>query len=96
VQQKNDLVANVLADAPLNIAFRRVLSGNKWNDWLYLCQRLVMVQLSDNPDKFVWKLTTSHVFIVKATYLDLMNGHTKFLRTYLWKLKISLKVKKFI
>jgi hypothetical protein len=29
MQQKNVLVANVLADAPLNIAFRRVLSGNK-------------------------------------------------------------------
>jgi hypothetical protein len=96
VQRKNVLVANVLANAPLNIVFRRVLSGNKWNDWLHLCQRLMMVQLSDNPDKFVWKLTTSHVFTVKSMYLDLMNGHTRFLRTYLWKLKIPLKVKIFM
>jgi hypothetical protein len=29
-------------------------------------------------------------------YLDLMNGHTRFLRTYLWKLKIPLKIKKFM
>jgi hypothetical protein len=93
VQRKNVLVENVLADAPLNIVFRRVLCDNKWNDWLHLCQRLMMVQLSDNPNKFVWKLTTSHVFIEKFMYLDLMNGHTRFLRAYLWKLKILLKIK---
>jgi hypothetical protein len=29
VQQRNVLVANILADTPLNIAFRRMLSGNK-------------------------------------------------------------------
>jgi hypothetical protein len=32
VQQKNVLVANVLANTPLNISFRRVLTGNKWNN----------------------------------------------------------------
>jgi hypothetical protein len=29
-------------------------------------------------------------------YEDLMNGHTPFLRKYLWKLKIPLKIKKFM
>jgi hypothetical protein len=29
-------------------------------------------------------------------YLDLMNGHTRFLHTYLWKLKILLKIKIFM
>jgi hypothetical protein len=96
VQRKNVLVANVLANTPLNIDFRRVLTGNKWNNWLHLCQRLMMVQLSDNPDKFIWKLTSTRAFTVRSMYLDLMNGHTRFLRTYLWKLKIPLKIKIFM
>ena len=57
---------------------------------------LMMVQLSDSPDKFVWKLTPSGLFTVKLMYLDLMNGHTRFLRKYLWKLKIPLKIKIFM
>jgi hypothetical protein len=36
------------------------------------------------------------VFSVKSLYLDLMNEHTPFLRKYLWKLKIPLKIKNFI
>jgi hypothetical protein len=38
VQRKNVLVADVLSHNPLNIEFWRVLNGNKWNDWLNLCQ----------------------------------------------------------
>jgi hypothetical protein len=29
-------------------------------------------------------------------YLDLTNGHTSYLRKYLWKLKISLKIENFM
>jgi hypothetical protein len=53
------------------------------------------VNLSSEPDKFVWKLTDSGVFSVKSMYIDYMNGHTRFLRKYLWKLKILLKIKIF-
>jgi hypothetical protein len=35
-------------------------------------------------------------YLIFAMYLDLMNGHTPFLRKYLWKLKIPLKIKKFM
>ena len=31
-----------------------------------------------------------------SMYDDLMNGHTRFLRKYLWKLKIPLKIKIFM
>jgi hypothetical protein len=44
----------------------------------------------------VWKLTTSGSFTVKLMYADLMNGHTVFLRKYIWKLKVPLKVKIFM
>lgn len=98
VQRKNVLVATVLAQTLLNIAFRRAFNEHKWNQWINLCQQLMTVQLTNSPDKFVWKLTDPGIFIftVKSMYLDLMNGHTTFLRKYLWKLKIPLKMKIFM
>ena len=89
-------VAQVLTHIPLNIGFRRVLIGDKWTSWLHLCQRLMMVQLSDEEDKFVWNLTSTGVFSVKSMYEDLMNEHTVFPRKYLWKLKIPLKIHFFM
>ena len=54
------------------------------------------VQLQDMPDTFVWGLTTLGGFTVKSMYEDLMNDHTRYLRKYLWKFKIPLKIKVFM
>jgi hypothetical protein len=54
------------------------------------------VELSNDPDEFKWKLTESGSYTVKSMYNDLMQGHTIFLRKYLWKLKIPLKIKIFM
>lgn len=35
-------------------------------------------------------------FLVKSLYADFLHGHTRFLRKYLWKLKIPLKTKLFL
>jgi hypothetical protein len=96
VRRKNVLVADVLSNTPLNIEFRRTLTGNKWDAWIALVQRLILVTLSEEKDIFVWKLTTSGSFTVKSMYEDYMNGHTIYLRKYIWKLKIPLKVKIFM
>jgi hypothetical protein len=96
VQRKNVLVADVFSHNPLNIEFWRILNGNKWNDWLNLCQRLMTVNIFDQQDKFAWKLTKSGVFTVKSMYLDLMNEDARFLHRYLWKLKLPLKIKIFM
>jgi hypothetical protein len=85
VQHKNVLVSTVLETTPLNISFRRGLNDNKWLQWLNLCQQLMIVTLNDQPDVFVWNLTDSGLFSVKSMYLDLMNGHTIYVRKYLWK-----------
>jgi hypothetical protein len=45
VQRKNMRVADMLAQRPLNIGFRRAFNDNKWNDWIHLCSRLMKVQL---------------------------------------------------
>jgi hypothetical protein len=84
VRRKHVLVVDVLSVRTLNIEFRRALTGNKWDTWLLLVQRLMMVNLIGNicvsleKDVFVWKLNTSGAFIVKSMYSDLMNGHTFF------------------
>jgi hypothetical protein len=83
VQHKNVLVSTVLAQTPLNITFRRSLNDHKYNEWLHLCQRLIVVDLNTEPDKFGWKLTETGLFTVKSMYLDCMNGHARFLRKYL-------------
>ena len=54
------------------------------------------VTLSNDEDTFKWKLTPNGVFSVKSMHIDCMNGHTPFLRKYLWKLKVPLKIKIFM
>jgi hypothetical protein len=54
------------------------------------------IQLSDEPDKFSWSLTSSRKFTVKSLYADYMNGHTVFLKKYIWKLKVPLKIRIFM
>jgi hypothetical protein len=95
-QYKNVTVAHVLSHAPLNISFRRTLTGNKWVSWIRLCRRLMTVNLGTDQDRFVWNLTTSGIYTVKSLYSDFMNDHTPFLRKYLWKIKIPLKIKIFM
>jgi hypothetical protein len=82
VQRKQVTVASVLGQNPLSIEFRRSLTGFRWEYWLHLVSRLMVVSLSSEQDKFVWSLTTSGVFTVKSMYLDYMNGHTKYLKLF--------------
>ena len=96
-QRKQVSVSSVMSHAPPpNIGFRRALTGNKWERWLHLVSRLMEVQLSQQPDVFTWGLTTSGEFTVKSLYVDLMNDHTVFLRKYIWKMKVPLKIKIFM
>ena len=75
---------------------RRALVGNKWDMWSHLCHRLMEVTLTEVPDLFKWNLTQTGQFTVKSMYEDLMNGHTRYLQKYLWKLKIPHKIKIFM
>jgi hypothetical protein len=96
VQRKQVSVAHVMSQVPLNIGFRQALSGNRGTRWLHLVNRLMDINLSAQPDSFVWKLTTSGKFTVKSFYLDFMNDHRPFLRKYLWKIKVPLKIRIFM
>jgi hypothetical protein len=81
---------------PLNIRFNRTLTGDRWNSWVSLLRRLMNVHLSDEPDSFKWNLATTGIFFVKSMYADYMNGHTVFLKKYLWKIKVPLKIRIFM
>jgi hypothetical protein len=45
---------------------------------------------------FCLGLTTSGTFTVKSMYLDLLDDDTKFLKKYIWKRKVPLKIKVFM
>jgi hypothetical protein len=45
---------------------------------------------------FVWGLTSSGIFSVKSMYLDLLDDDTKYLKKYIWKMKVPLKIKIFM
>jgi hypothetical protein len=62
VSHKHVRVADVLSSTRLNIGFRRVLQDDKWDSWLNLVQQLMSVQLTNEPDRFKWRLTTSGFF----------------------------------
>jgi hypothetical protein len=95
-RSKNVLVSNVMSYAPLNIGFTRALTHDKWETWIVLVRRLMDVSLSNEPDKFKWRLNTSGIFSVKSMYADFLNGHTVFLKKYIWRIKVPLKIKIFM
>ena len=83
IRQKNVLVADALANSSVHIEFRRNLTGNRWDAWLHLIQRIMTINLTNDDDKFVWKLTTSGSFTVKSMYKDSLNDNTVDLRKYI-------------
>jgi hypothetical protein len=96
VNHKNVTVASSFTENGLNISFRRNLHGDKWLSWLDLVERLMDIQLTDEKDTFIWKLTDSGQFSVRSLYAELLNGNTRFLRKYLWKIKVPLKIRIFM
>jgi hypothetical protein len=83
VQGKQVSLANDLSQVSLNLGFRQVLLENRGARWLHLVSRLMDINLTAQPNTFVWKITTLEKIILKSLYLDFMNGHTPFLRNYL-------------
>uniref|UniRef100_A0A453QAK0 Uncharacterized protein n=1 Tax=Aegilops tauschii subsp. strangulata TaxID=200361 RepID=A0A453QAK0_AEGTS len=74
VHCRDALVAMIMQAIPLNIQFRRVLVGDRWEAWLHLVRRLMEVQLHHQPDQLCWKLTRSGQFTVKSMYIDVINS----------------------
>uniref|UniRef100_A0A453NDC4 Uncharacterized protein n=1 Tax=Aegilops tauschii subsp. strangulata TaxID=200361 RepID=A0A453NDC4_AEGTS len=88
VQRKEDYVGTVLQSIPLNIQFRRVLVGERWNVWMHLIRRLIKVQLFDQLDSIQWKLTKNGIYTVKSFYMDLINSGPIPRSLHIWRVKV--------
>jgi hypothetical protein len=82
-----------MSQSPLNIGFRQAFTGLRASRWLHLCIQLMSVQMTQQPNAFKWGRTKSVSFSVKSVYLDYMDDHTQFLRKYIWKIKVPLKIR---
>ncbi|WVZ91461.1 hypothetical protein U9M48_037629, partial [Paspalum notatum var. saurae] len=81
---------------PINITFRRSLVGDKLIVWHNLLAKIANVQLSNRRDAFTRGLHRHGHFSVRSMYHFLMDQGTPFRSNFIWKLKISLKIKIFL
>jgi hypothetical protein len=94
VRKKNMSVAQVLSTTPLNVSFRRALVGDNWDKWLKLVGSILMVNLNDRKDSFIW--TANKTFSVKSMYNDIVLREGTPVNCWAWKAKVPLKIKIFL
>ena len=94
VWKKNATVAEVLCSSPLNISFRRALTGNKLTEWYNLLLRTMNVDLIEGNDVFSWKLHRNRSFSVRSMYKHLINNIG--VSQDIWRIQLSLKIKIFL
>ena len=63
VRHKNVSVAHVVDSPHPNLQFRRLLTGQLWDVWLQLVERLMSVSLTSEPDRVKWNLMPSGIFL---------------------------------
>ena len=96
VWKKHATVALVFDRVPLNVSFRRTLTGHTLTLWHDLVARISHVQLNNNANAFHWNLTQAGMFTVSSMYNALIsNGNVQFDK-HMWKLKMPLKIKIFM
>jgi hypothetical protein len=96
VRKKSDTVEKVLSGVPLNVSFRRYLSGNNLLLWHNLVQRIMAVRLNNNDDVIRWKLHQHGKYSVHSLYLALISNGMIERNKMLWRLKVPLKIKIFM
>jgi hypothetical protein len=85
----------VLSMASLNVAFRRSLIGVNLQAWHNMVAMIVNVQLTNQRDHFMWGLHQNGLFFVKSMYRALVIAEVVPYNTFIWKLKLLLKIKVF-
>jgi hypothetical protein len=96
VRRKSASVSSVLSTTPLNVTFRRSLMGANLQAWYNVVAMVANVQLTNQRDRFVWGYTRMGAFSVKSMYRDLLGVQAIPYNTFIWKLKLPLKIKVFI
>jgi hypothetical protein len=81
---------------PLNISFRRALTGDKLTSWHNLVAKVSLQQLSQWRDSFTWDLHRHGCFTIQSMYQYLMNQCAPFTNKFIWNLRIPLKTEIFL
>jgi hypothetical protein len=58
--------------------------------------KLINIRLADRPDIFKWSLNFNGQFSVNSIYQAFIDTNVVLNNSYLWKIKIPLKIKVFI
>ena len=95
-RRKDETVANILSSTPLNIFFRRGLTGDKLNQWIDLVGKVTSIELNNENDIFVWNLNKKQRYTVKSLYLNLMLNEGTPSSCFAWKIRVPLKIKIFL
>jgi len=72
VRKNNALVTSVMSTISLNVAFKRSLSGVNLQAWHNVVAMVTNVQLTNQKDRFVWRLHQNGLFTVKSMYRALL------------------------
>ena len=73
-RKKDATVAHVLSTIPLNISFHRARVEDNLRAWHDLVSKLVLIQLTNDKDTFVWNLHSSGIFSVRSMYMSMIKG----------------------
>jgi hypothetical protein len=96
VRRNSATVAEIFSSRPLNVSFRRNLVAENLQSWQKLVMRLTNICLTDRPDIFKWSLNFSGQFFVISIYQAFIDTNVVPNNSFLWKIKIRLKIKVFI
>ena len=70
--------------------------GERWTSWLHLVHRFMAVQLFDQADTILWKLSANGSFSVKSMYMDVIDTGPIPRSLHVWKVEVLLRIKIFM
>jgi hypothetical protein len=96
VRRKDATLPEILGSRPFNIFFWRSLVAGNLQDWHDLVMKLSSIHLTYSPDHFKWSLNSNGRFTVNSMYQAFLDTDVVPNNSYLWKIKVPLKIKVFL
>jgi hypothetical protein len=96
VWRKSAMAADIFSSRPLHISFQRNLVVENLQSCHNLVMRLTNICLTDRPDNFKWLLNSNGRFSDNSMYQAFLDTNIVPNISYLWKIKILLKIKVFV
>jgi hypothetical protein len=90
------MVADIFSSRSLKVSFRRNLVTDNLHAWHNLVTILMDIHSTYQSDIFKWSLNWNGQFSVSSRYQAYLDRNIVPKNTYLWKIKLSLKIKVFL